>query len=80
MRRMSIQALKAQLSAAVAEAESGRAIEITRHNRAVAVLAPTASQQVHRGPKVGSGPLKPALKRATKGRYLAVLSEDRADR
>ena len=54
MKRISIQDLKAQLSAAVAEAQSGRTIIVTR--------------------------LKPALKRGTKGRYLTVLLEDRANR
>jgi prevent-host-death family protein len=80
MKRMSIQDLKGQLSAAVAEAEAGGFVEITRHNRPVAVLAPAESPHVHRGRRVGAGSLKPVLKRATRGRYLAVLSDDRANR
>jgi len=77
---MSIQALKAQLSSAVAEAESGGVVEITRHNRPVAVLVSAESHHVHRGLRVGTGRLTPALKRGSKGRYLALLQEDRAGR
>jgi antitoxin (DNA-binding transcriptional repressor) of toxin-antitoxin stability system len=81
MKRISIQALKAQLSAAVAEAESGSTLLITRHNEAVAQLSPAHSPpHVHRGKAVGAAHLKPALRRATKGRYLALLMEDRGSR
>ena len=77
---MSIQALKSRLSAAVAEAESGGTVEITRHNRPVAVLIRAGSQHVHRGARVGTGRITPALKRGSKGRYLTLLQEDRAGR
>ncbi|MCA1733796.1 MAG: type II toxin-antitoxin system prevent-host-death family antitoxin, partial [Acidobacteria bacterium] len=40
MKEMSIQDLKARLSAAVAEAESGSRILITRHSETVAQLGP----------------------------------------
>jgi prevent-host-death family protein len=80
MERISIQDLKAQLSAAVAEAESGGTVVITRHNQPVAQLVPARSQHEHRGRSVGSGRIEPAIKRGTKGRYLSVLIEDRADR
>jgi prevent-host-death family protein len=80
MKKISIQDLKAGLSAAVAEAESGHTIVITRHNRAVAQLGPARPLFVHHGTAVGTGRLKPALKNGTKGRYLAVLMEDRRDR
>jgi prevent-host-death family protein len=80
MKRISIQDLKAQLSAAVAEAESGATIVVTRHNEPVAQLGPARSSQVHRGARVGTGRLEPALKRGTKGRYLTVLLEDRGNR
>jgi prevent-host-death family protein len=80
MKRISIQDLKARLSAAVAEAESGDTIVITRHNAPVAQLSPAQPSSVHRGQDVGRGRLKPALDRGTKGRYLAVLLEDRNDR
>ena len=80
MRQISIQDLKAGLSAAVAEAESGHTMIITRHNEAVAQLGPARPAHVHRGAAVGTGPLKPALRRGTRGQYLAVLREDRGDR
>ena len=80
MKQISIQDLKAGLSAAVAEAESGRTMLITRHNEPVAQLGPAGPPSVHRGSAVGRGRLTPALKRGTKGRYLIVLLEDRGDR
>jgi prevent-host-death family protein len=80
MKMVSIQELKAKLSAIVAEAESGDTIVITRHNSPVAQLSPAATDSVHRGKNVGSGRLRAALKRGTKGRYLEVLLEDRGSR
>ena len=80
MKQISIQDLKAQLSAAVAEAQSGRTLIVTRHNQAVAQLGPAGPHHVHRGHGVGAGRLRPAMRRATKGRYLAVLMEDRGNR
>jgi prevent-host-death family protein len=80
MRRISIQDLKAQLSGAVAEAESGATLLITRHNEPVAQLSPARPPHVRRGSRVGTGRLEPAVTRATKGRYLAVLLEDRGGR
>lgn len=77
---MSIQDLKATLSAAIAEAESGTTILITRHSESVARLGPPAPARVHRGSRVGKGRIVPALRRGTKGRYLAVLLEDRSGR
>jgi prevent-host-death family protein len=80
MKKVSIQDLKAGLSAAVAEAEAGRTIVITRHNEPVAQLGPARPERVHLGARVGLGRLQPALKRGTKGRYLTVLLEDRGGR
>jgi prevent-host-death family protein len=80
MKKVSIQDLKGQLSSAVAEAEAGRIVVITRHNQPVAQLGPARLPSVHRGARVGAGPLSPALKRGTRGRYLAVLRDDRGDR
>ncbi len=77
MKRISVQDLKARLSSAIAEAESGGTFLITRHSRAVALLTP-AARHIH-APSSNQRPaLKPALKRATKGRYLHVLLDDRA--
>ena len=80
MRRISIQDLKAQLSAAISEAEAGTTIVITRHHEPVAKLVPAEPQHLHRGHDAGNGGLKPALKRGVKIPYLDALLEDRADR
>lgn len=80
MKRVSIQDLKARLSRVVAEAESGDTILITRHNEPVAQLSPARPEDVHRGKRVGTGRIRPATTRSTKGRYLAVLIEDRGGR
>jgi prevent-host-death family protein len=81
VKQISIQDLKATLSAAVAEAESGHTIIITRHNQAVAQLGPARPPGVHRGKAAAvRGRLEPALTRGSKGRYLAVLLEDRGNR
>jgi prevent-host-death family protein len=80
MKQISIQDLKAQLSATIAEAESGATIIVTRHNEPVAQLGPAQPRHVHRGKEAAGGRLKPAVRRGTKGRYLAVLLEDRGSR
>ena len=77
---ISIQELKARLSAVVADAEAGQTIVVTRHNTPVAQLGPPAVAHVHRGPRTGGPRLKPALKRGTGGRALAVLLDDRGNR
>jgi prevent-host-death family protein len=80
MKMVSIQGLKARLSAMVAEAESGHTIIVTRHNAPVAQLSPPRTELIHRGKNVGTGAIRAALKRGTKGRYLEVLLEDRGNR
>ena len=80
MKRISIQGLKGRLSAAVAQAEAGTTIVITRHNEPVAQLSPVRRQLLHRGERVGTARLRPAIRRGTGGRYLAVLMEDRGNR
>ena len=78
MKKVSIQDLKANLSAVVAEAEEGRTIVVTRHNEPVAQLGPARAGNLHRG--AGRSRLTPAVTRGTKGRYLKVLAEDRGER
>lgn len=80
MKQMSIQDLTARLSAAIAEAESGETLVITRHNAPVAHLGPPADHGLHRARAVGSGRLRPAIKGGTGGRYLTLLAEDRGNR
>jgi prevent-host-death family protein len=72
MKKISIPDLKARLSTAVAEAESGGTIIITRHNHPVAQLSPARPQNLHTGTRAGTGRLRPAVKRGTKGRYLTL--------
>ncbi len=76
MKVVSIQELKARLSALVAEAAAGTPILITRHKRAVARLAPV-DPHVHTGKRFGSAKLKGLLRNATRGRYLEVIADDR---
>jgi len=77
MKRISIQDLKSGLSAAVAEAESGGTVLVTRHNRVVARLGPvTPGKNPDRDVPLRE-PLVPLLRRATQGRYLRVLMDDR---
>jgi len=78
--QMSIQDLKARLSGAVAAAESGATILITRHREPVARLGPAQPPGVHRGGRVGTGRLIPAMAKGTGGRSLAVLLDDRGSR
>lgn len=80
MERISIQDLKAKLSTAVAEAEAGATITITRHNEPVARLVPARAQHVHRGTLVGKAIPGPAVRRNTRGRVFEVLDEDRGTR
>ena len=80
MKEISIKDLKARLSSAVAEAESGATIIVTRHNQPVAQLGPPRSHVHDRRQGVSGSRLRPAIKGGTKGRYLAVLMEDRGNR
>lgn len=80
MKRISIQDLKAHLSGAISEAESGGTVLITRHNEPVAQLSPARPHHVRRGARVGARRLEPAMTRGTRGRYLTVLLEDRGSR
>lgn len=77
MKRISIQDLKSGLSAAIAEAESGKTVLVTRHNRVVARLSPATPWKAPDGGPAVREPLVPLLRRATRGRYLSVLMDDR---
>ena len=80
MNQMSIQVLKAQLSGAVAAAESGATILVTRHGEPVAQLGPARRTDVHWGARAGVGRLAPAVRRNTGRRSLVALLDDRGDR
>ena len=79
MKKVSIQDLKAQLSSVIDEAEAGASIVVTRHGEPVARLGP-ATAHTYRGAGAGKSRLRPAIRRNTKGRYLAVLDDDRGNR
>jgi len=79
MKRISIQDLKSGLSAVIAEAEGGQTVLVTRHNRAVARLSPlTPVRGQGAGRPSGALALTPLLRKATGGRYLRVLKDDRS--
>ena len=83
MATISVQDLKARLSSAVAEAEAGATLIITRHNEPVARLMPVATLHTHRGVRASSARLRPAIKgglRGPRGLLLATLLDDRGDR
>ena len=83
MTQISVQDLKAQLSGAIARAEAGETLVVTRHNEPVAQLTPVAATHLHRGVKVGAARLRPAIKgglKGPKGLLLATLLDDRGDR
>jgi prevent-host-death family protein len=80
MKKVSIQDLKPQLSAILAEVESGATVEITRHGKPVARLGPVDPPYVHRGRLVGTYDWPRAVTTGLGARALAVLLEDRADR
>jgi prevent-host-death family protein len=77
MKKVSMYQLKQELASVIAETENGQQVVITRHNRPVARLIPAESQHLHRGPRFGKARLRPALHGITRGRYLALLHEDR---
>jgi prevent-host-death family protein len=79
MKEISIQDLKAGLSAAIERAGRGEVLTITRHGDPVARLTPPVAPSVHR-PAAPGKRLRPALARGTRGRYLEVLRDDRGGR
>jgi prevent-host-death family protein len=79
VKKVSIQDLKARLSSVIDDAEAGAAILVTRHGTPVAQLGPAVAH-THRGARAHTARLRPAIRRNTKGRYLAVLDDDRGNR
>ena len=63
----------------VAEAEAGKDILITRHNKPVARLTRPGTEHLHTGSQFGKARLKPAIRDKTAGRYLRILEEDRGN-
>ena len=79
MQTVSIQDLKQRLSALVDQASAGETFLITKHQQPVATLGSAALHQVAVGKHFGKRSLSRLLRSATKGRYLAVLAEDRRE-
>lgn len=83
MKRITIEALEQALSNIVQSIERGESFLVTRRGRAVACMVPH-DQPEHRDPRVHTGSrfgargrLEPLGSRATGGRYLAILRDDR---
>jgi antitoxin (DNA-binding transcriptional repressor) of toxin-antitoxin stability system len=77
MKQVSIQELKRSLSALIREASLGQRILVLRHHRPVAAITPPRVESTTVGTRFGAGALRPLLRRATRGRFLTVLAEDR---
>ena len=80
MKKVSIQDLKATLSATIAEAEAGATILITRHGDPVAAVGPARAAGLHRGRLVGRARLSSAIRGARPIPYRQVLDDDRGER
>ena len=78
MKKVPIHVLKKHLSALIDEAAAGEHIIVLRYNKPVACLVSSELRHAHIGRDFGAARLRPALKRATKNRYLDVLREDRS--
>ena len=78
MKTVPLHQFKLQLSALVKEAAGGETILVTKHKQPLVCLVSSELLNTHLGEKCGEARLTPALQRATKGTYLAVLLEDRA--
>lgn len=77
MKEISVQELKAHLSAILAEVAAGEAVLVTRHRKPVAQLTAAKSGGLVLGARHGEEDLHPCLSRGSKGRYLDLLVEDR---
>jgi len=77
MKTVSIDELKRNLSALLAEAGAGARILITKHRRPVATLSAPGLEHVHIQARSGRRELKPLLRAPTHGAYLEVLADDR---
>ena len=78
VRQISITEFKAHCTEEIREVEKGNVIlQVTRHGKPVVTIGSAGSEHLHVGSKVGKGSLKPLLHRASKGKYLELLAEDR---
>ena len=77
MKQVSLKTFKEGLSKWAEEAHSGITVEVTRYNSPFFRLGPVTEAGLHVGRRAGRAELTKLLKRASKGRYLKVLAEDR---
>ena len=77
MKEVTIREVKQHLSRYITAASGGEPILITKHGRPVAMLDEADRRHVHVGSHSGRARLRPAMRRATGGRFLEVLMEDR---
>jgi prevent-host-death family protein len=69
--------LKQALSSYIDDAANGERVVVTRHGRPVALIIGAEHERLTVGAQFGRGSLRPLLSRASKGRYLSVLEDDR---
>ena len=79
MEKISINQIKKNFAHWAKLAAEGEAIQITKYNRPYLQLTQITESGLRYGKHFGKTSLKSALKHASKGRYLSVLSEDRGD-
>lgn len=77
MESVPIKELKKDLSYWTEQAAQGKTIQITKYNRPYVVLTKSFEGGLYRGKQVGKGALCSLLNRATQGKYLKYLQEDR---
>ncbi len=82
MEKISINEIKKKFAHWANRVAQGEVIHITKYNRPYLKLTQIAEEALHYGERFGKADLKMdlkiGLKRASKGRYLSVLAEDRS--
>lgn len=79
MKSVPIKELKEDLAHWAEEAANGEVLQITKYNRPYVILSPGRAPGLHQGSKAGRESLKSILHEATRGRWLKILEEDRAE-
>ena len=77
MKKVPIHEIKRNLAAFVSEAARGERILITRHGRPTATLEASGREHLVVGERSSRARLRPALRNASRGKFLEVLSADR---
>ncbi|MBI4366962.1 MAG: hypothetical protein HY543_09110 [Deltaproteobacteria bacterium] len=79
MKEVPLKELKSNLSFWAEKASKGDLIQITKYNRPYMLVGPSRLDGLVVGSRVGVPLLRPALKAASKGKWLRRLQEDRDD-